>query len=156
MLNKIIAVGMMLFLFSGCAQLPKLEKDEPYSLKQFNQDQASAAQAYANKDYEQALFLNKRIYKHVKDDARVVFRLANTYSRLNLNQKAVEHYRLALSLDPKLSKAWFNMAMVQLKENIGTWSEMVNQVPDSDPLNAKAKYMAHGLLDYVDAIDQAK
>lgn len=153
---KKFGLVFLVLLLSACAQLqPQVEK-APYGLKQFNQDQAQAAKAYASKDYEQALSLYKRIYQHVKDDANVVFRLANTYSRLNLNQKAVEHYRLALQLDPKLSKAWFNMGMVQLKENITTWSEMASQLPESDPLHAKAKYMAHGLLDYVDAIDSVK
>ena len=66
------------------------------------------------------------------------FRLGNSYARLNNHGAAIQSYQQALNRDPRNSKTWHNLGIVQLKLATNTFIEMQNNTNADDPLNRRA------------------
>jgi tetratricopeptide (TPR) repeat protein len=69
------------------------------------------------------------------------FKLGNIYVRTNRPAAAVNLYREAVLRDPKYSKAWYNLSIVQLKQTAYSLTEMLHYTNINDPLYNKAKEM---------------
>ncbi len=73
------------------------------------------------------------------------FKLGNVYVRTNRPAAAINLYREAVLRDPKYSKAWYNLGIVQLKQTAYSLSEMLHYTDINDPLYNKAKDMLDGI-----------
>lgn len=71
------------------------------------------------------------------------FRLGNIYARSQRPDAAIVAYREAVLRDPKYTKAWYNMGIIQLRQAANSLNEMQIYADREDPLFDKGK----GLLD---------
>jgi cytochrome c-type biogenesis protein CcmH/NrfG len=101
--------------------------------------------AYINDD----LVTSEKGYKTLVNKTPTVaenwFKLGNIYVRTNRPAAAVNLYREAILRDPKYSKAWYNLGIVQLKQTAYSLSEMLLYTDINDPLYNKAKDMLDGI-----------
>ncbi len=107
-------------------------------------------EAYINDD----LITSEKGYEILVREMPIVaenwFRLANIYVRTNRPAAAIDLYREALVRDPKYSKAWYNLSIVQLKQTAYSLSEMLNYTSSDDPLYDKAKSLLEGIQTIID------
>jgi len=106
---------------------------------------SQADRAYSNDD----LVASERDYKILVQEIPGValhwFRLGNIYVRTNRPAEAVKLYREAVLRDPKYSKAWYNLSIIQLKQTAYSLNEMLLYTDINDPLYNKAKDMLDGI-----------
>lgn len=142
---KILSIAALCWLMAGCVvNTPKLSSDgikTSYSI---------ANKAYADKDYNLALFEYLKLSETVQADAIIWFRIGNSYTRLERYDKAVESYEKSVLIDPRLSKAWHNMGVIQLKQSVNTWRQMLIHISKDDVLYGKALSISKKLLEVVD------
>jgi len=102
-------------------------------------------EAYLNDD----LVTSEKGYEILVREMPIVaenwYRLANIYVRTNRPVAAINLYREALVRDPKHSKAWYNLSIVQLKQTAYSLSEMLHYTSSDDPLYDKAKGLLEGI-----------
>ncbi|HHJ13254.1 MAG TPA: tetratricopeptide repeat protein [Gammaproteobacteria bacterium] len=140
-----LLLAPLLLTLAGCAGLAPRGGDDLFDL------QRRAAQAYQEQHYEAALPLYLELTERVPRDALAWFRLGNVQARLAQPDAAVQSYRHALLLNPKLGKAWYNMGLVQLREAAATYTEMAAHIEPVDPLQPRALHNAEVLLELLGA-----
>lgn len=134
-----LGAGFFLLL-TACANMPGKPGADLFDL------QRQAAEAYQQQHYKSALAFYQRLAQQVPGDALIWFRLGNVQARLSMPDEAVASYRHALLLNPRLSKAWHNMGVIQLRQAAATYTEMATQVDPIDPLHGLALHNAEQLL----------
>jgi tetratricopeptide (TPR) repeat protein len=135
------------WLMVGCVTnmpKPKMSADD------INASYSTANQAYADKNYKLALFEYLKLSEGIGADAVIWFRIGNTYTRLENYEKGIAAYEKSVLLDPRLSKAWHNMGVIQLKQSVNTWRQMLVYISKDDPLYDKALSLSKKLLEVVD------
>ncbi len=96
-----------------------------------------AETAYLNNDLNKSAEAYEILVEKIPQEATYWFRLANIYVKTNRPQEAIELYREALIRDPKFSKAWYNLSIVQLKQTAYNLNEMLIYTDPNDPLYEK-------------------
>ncbi|MFT6389117.1 MAG: tetratricopeptide (TPR) repeat protein [Cellvibrionaceae bacterium] len=147
LIYKTLPIILFCWLMVGCVTnlpKPKMTADE---IKTSN---TIANQAYADKNYKLALFEYLKLSEAIGQDAVIWFRIGNTYARLENNDKAIDAYEKSVLLDPRLSKAWHNMGVIQLKQSVNTWRQMLVYISKDDPLYEKALNLSKKLLEVAD------
>ncbi len=94
-------------LGSGCATVKNPTPDAYALIK-------AADYAYERSQWQEAEKFYLNVIDAVPSDAYAYFRLGNTYTRQHRFMEAIEAYRHALAIDPKLVKAYNNLAAVHL------------------------------------------
>jgi len=102
--------------------------------------------AYQEGDYPLAISRFEELTATIPKDADLWFRLGNAYARNKQPKKAVSAYENALLRDPELSKAWYNMGLVYLKEAMKTFDEMSRYVPAEDPAGQRGRFLRDALV----------
>ncbi len=110
----------------------------------------SANKAYTDKNYELALLEYLELSETLRAVPIIWFRIGNTYTRLENYEKGIAAYEKSVLLDPRLSKAWHNMGVIQLKQSVNTWRQMLVYISKDDPLYDKALSLSKKLLEVVD------
>jgi tetratricopeptide (TPR) repeat protein len=110
----------------------------------------AANEAYDEKNYQLALSEYLKLTKNIGADAIIWFRIGNSYNYLENYDEAVQAYEKSVSLDPRLSKAWHNMGVLQLKMSVNTWRQMLVYISKDDPLYERAIDISQKLLEVVD------
>jgi len=107
--------------------------------------QIQADKAYLNDD----LVASKRDYEILVQELPAIalhwFRLGNIYVRTNRPDAAINLYREAVLRDPKYTKAWYNLGIVQLKQTAYSLNEMLIYTDANDPLYNKAEDMLQNI-----------
>jgi len=139
MKNYIIIVACL--FFTGCAstqtQIPAEEVRSLY---------AEGDLAYQNNEHQKALKIYIKLSSQLPSDATLWFKIGNSYARLDKQSQAIEAYEKAVVIDPYLSKAWHNIGVIQLKQSVNTWLQMLIYIPKNDPLHAKAVNLSKNLI----------
>ena len=120
------------------------------SLEELIQLQQNAQAAYQDKDWDKAVDYYGTLSQRMPSDAEIWFRLGNSYARLNKHGAAIQSYQQALSRDPKNSKTWHNLGIVQLKLATNTFIEMQNNTNADDPLNRRATYVINAITNLLE------
>ncbi len=146
MMTRPVLILCLLWSLAGCANLPgpTAAGGDLFKL------QEQAARNYQKKNYQAALPLYTQLSKRVPGDALTWFQLGNVQAHLKHPDAAIKAYRQALTLNPKLARAWHNMGLIQLREAAATYTEMAANVPPVDPLQADALHKAQVLLQLLD------
>lgn len=143
-LRSFIIIALFLNL-SACNLSGIKEENEEAAKIDFFELQKQADTAYLNDD----LVASERDYQILVKEMPTValhwFRLGNIYVRTNRPNAAINLYREAVLRDPKYSKAWYNLGIVQLKQTAYSLNEMLIYTDIYDPLYNKAKHMLNGI-----------
>jgi len=107
--------------------------------------QKQADTAYLNDDLVASEKGYEILVKELPAIALHWFRLGNIYVRTNRPDAAINLYREAVLRNPKYSKAWYNLGIVQLKQTAYSLNEMLLYTDINDPLYNKAKDMLDGI-----------
>jgi tetratricopeptide (TPR) repeat protein len=102
---------------------------------------ALAETAYASKDWEAAEQNYVIITRAIPKEATPWFRLGNIYARTNRPDFAVRAYKEALLREPGLSKAWYNMGLVQLRQSANSFLQMRTHTEEQSEAQIRAETM---------------
>ncbi len=126
----------------------KIESEQ--SLEELIELKQNAQVAYQNRDWDKAVEYYGILSQRMPSDAEIWFRLGNSYARLNKHGAAIQSYQQALSRDPRNSKTWHNLGIVQLKLATNTFIEMQNNTNADDPLNRRATYVINAITNLLE------
>jgi tetratricopeptide (TPR) repeat protein len=110
----------------------------------------NAQVAYQNRDWNKAVEYYGSLSQRIPNDAEIWFRLGNSYARLNKHGAAIQSYQQALNRDPRNSKTWHNLGIVQLKLAANTFVEMQSNINADDPLNRRATYVINAITNLLE------
>jgi len=110
----------------------------------------NAQVAYQNRDWNKAVEYYGSLSRRMPNDAEIWFRLGNSYARLNKHGAAIQSYQQALKRDPRNSKTWHNLGIVQLKLAVNTFTEMQSNTNANDPLNKRATYVINAITNLLE------
>ncbi|MFB3101610.1 MAG: tetratricopeptide repeat protein [Gammaproteobacteria bacterium] len=135
----------------GCS-LQNIQSDKPSpELSDIVQLEQTAKKAYLSEDWATAEKAYKNLTLQIPGDAEPWFRLGNIYARTNNLDAAVATYREALIRDPKNSKIWHNLGVIQLKQAANTFLEMQQYTEENDPLSLRARYAVNSIANLIDS-----
>lgn len=98
----------------------------------------AAAQAYANRDWTEAERQYVLLTSRVPQEPEPWFRLGNVYARTARPELAVRAYQEAVLRNPKHTRAWHNMGVVQLRQAAASLRELERFGQPDDPLHQRA------------------
>lgn len=134
---------------SGC-NLQNVQQDKPATeLSEIAQIEQEARTAYQNEDWATAEKAYRSLTIQVPGEAEPWFRLGNVYARSNNLDAAVATYREALVRDPRNSKVWHNMGVIQLKQAANTFLEMQQYTEENDPLGLRARHAVNSIANLI-------
>ncbi len=135
----------------GC-NLQNLQADKPSpDLADITQLGKTAKKAYLDEDWATAEKAYKSLTLQIPGNVEPWFRLGNIYARTNKLNAAVATYREALIRDPKNSKIWHNLGVIQLKQAANTFLEMQQYTEENDPLGIRARYAVNSIANLIDS-----
>jgi len=126
------------------------ETEAKENLEELIKLKQNAQVAYKNKDWDKAVDYYGALTQRIPNDSEIWFRLGNSYARLNKHGAAIQSYQQALSRDPRNSKTWHNLGIVQLKLATNTFIEMQNNTNADDPLNRRATYVINAITNLLE------
>jgi tetratricopeptide (TPR) repeat protein len=137
---KFITVLLLVTNLSGCntAGIKETDGAAKIDLLVLREE---ADSAYLNGDLATSEKHYETLVREIPEEALHWYRLANIYVRTNRPYAAINLYREAVIRDPEFSKAWYNMAIVQLKQTAFSLNEMLVYTDRHDPLYSKAATM---------------
>lgn len=128
------AVVLLSLLLGGCGASGLLvDRDQAYKF-------------YDQGDYATACQQFEQLVSEIPKDDELWFRMANACARAEYPQKAIDAYQEALVRNPSLTKAWYNMGIVQMQTALNSFTEMQRYTPVTDPIRQKGEEMQEGLL----------
>ncbi len=135
----------------GCS-LQNIQSDKPSpELSDIVQLEQTARKAYLDEDWATAEEAYKKLTLQLPGEVEPWFRLGNIYARTNNLDAAVATYREALIRDPKNSKIWHNLGVIQLKQAANTFLEMQQYTEENDPLSLRARYAVNSIANLIDS-----
>jgi Tfp pilus assembly protein PilF len=125
---RVILVGVLALITAGCATTaaPKLDSTV--------RDRIAADKFYDAADCAQALPLYLKINETLNGDKHSLLRAGNCYAIDGQLDKAEQHFKSALEIDPSFAKAWNNLFLIQSRELLQTNTQMAKY------LNANAEF----------------
>lgn len=134
-INYRSSVFLLGLLLSGCAGSSNLTADRDL-----------AFQAYAQGDYQNACVQLELLAGKISKDADIWFKMGNACAKAQYPQKAVEAYQKAVLRDPEMSKAWYNMGIVQLQAALKTFIEMNQYAGEDRAVHMQGQKLRDALL----------
>jgi len=134
-----LLLGVLLFVgVTGCAltQTKPEQAEKPFEVLL-----TEAQKTYHNKDWARSESLYSDLIRLAPSNGDLWFRLGNIFARLNKADQAVAAYREALVRVKGNSKAWHNMAIVQLKQAANSFQRLRVHAKPGDPLTNEAREM---------------
>ncbi len=139
----------ILVLQTACAGGPGARDKAVAEVDLFQVRQAAEA-SYAAKDYAESEKQYTLLVKKVPVEAENWFRLGNIYARSGRPDQAIAAYREALVRAPDHSKAWFNMAILQLRIAANSLTEMQKNAPPGDPVAERSREVLAQLIKLIE------
>lgn len=102
---------------------------------------------YKNGNYGEAVKQFEFLTSEVPKDANFWFYLGNSYFKNNQPQQAIIAYENAIIRDPKLSKGWYNLGLVHIRQAQQVFMDMQEYVPLNDPVKELSEKKLEKLLE---------
>lgn len=141
--SRIILLLSISFFTVACSNTPRINGSEmpPVdSITVYRHDLMMAEQSYQQQDYPLALRQYTSLFERSKQDTAVLFRLGNIYVHLKQHKNAVIAYEQVLSINSKMSKAWYNLAVIRMRVSLNTWQKMADTIAVTDPYYPAAQH----------------
>ena len=160
----LIALCLALSVATGCSRNETTNKSQSINavtrgseeLANAKKTQADTAQllalaeaSYNAKDWEAAEKNYVAITQAIPKEAHPWFRLGNIYARTERPDFAVRAYKEALLRDSSLSKAWYNMGLVQLRQSANSFLQMRTYTPENSSAQERADAMYESIIDVI-------
>jgi tetratricopeptide (TPR) repeat protein len=134
LMKPLLAALLFSLVLTGCASHDlALSREDAY-------------RAYQDGDYSTAVVQFEMLAREMPGDAELWFRLGNAYAKAMMPEQAVAAYRNSLLRDPQLSKAWYNMGVIQMQTALKSFLDMQDYVSADDPVGVRGLGMRDGLL----------
>lgn len=144
--RRILIIVLTLTL-AGCAS-QSLQQEQEAEVDLFDLRER-ADEAYEQGDMAAGEKHYSALIEEVPGEAKPWFRLANIYARTDRPGAAVRAYREALIRDPEMSKAWYNMGIVQLREAAHSFNELQVYADPEDPLYTQGRTLLEGIMELI-------
>lgn len=129
-------------LLSGCAAtMPQKE-----AVTDVNTLAQQADAAYQRGDLAESGRLYTRLTSAAPDVAYYWYRLGNSQAGTDQPYAAIQTYAEALTREPGMTAAWYNMGMVQLRLAAHTFHAMQAHADPADPLSVRSRAYLEGIL----------
>jgi len=152
-----LAVAVLLALSLAAQQPAKPAVKKPAAGKREpHAPLAAAQQAIEEKQYDTAIALLENFLLENPGHGEALFNLAYAYSLAGRNSEAIDTYREALEVEPKLFPARFNLGMLLAKEKkTGEAAEEFLRAAELEPENYRAHLFAAAALEESGRKDEA-
>ncbi|MDX1518795.1 MAG: tetratricopeptide repeat protein [Gammaproteobacteria bacterium] len=139
--------GLLILILSGtaCNNLATKPDQEPTDLKDVATTQQRAKLAYDAGNWVNAEMHYLKLTRLVPGDAEPWFRLGNIYTRLNRPDDAIRAYQESIVRNPKNTKTWHNLGIVQLRQATNTFVQLQQYSDPGDPLNQRAGFVVNAM-----------
>ena len=145
---KVAVVFFLCFFLNACSNSQSKKDDETAKVDILEINKLADA-AYARGDMEESEKHYSVINREIPKEVLPWFRLANIYARTKRPDPAIRAYREVLVRDPAYANAWFNLAIVQLKQAANSFNEMQIYTDPSHPLHQRSKEAFEGILELI-------
>lgn len=133
------ALALMLIL-TGCA-VGKLDARQAFALHE------QAETLYQQGEYLAALPLFQQMARRFPRDAEFQLRIGNCYAFDGQYEQAVSAYEVAVTIDPRHSRAWYNLSYVRAQMLAATVMRMLQSLDPTDPEALRMKKLAIAVLE---------
>jgi tetratricopeptide (TPR) repeat protein len=152
---RILIIALVLGGLAGCSA-PSVRKPTP------TETGLLEIQRLGDSAYEEGNLLDSEkhysvLVREIPAEAQNWFRLGNVYARTQRPDAAVAAYREAVVRNPKLTKAWYNMGIVQLRQAVNSFGELeIYAGSGDDALVDQGRSIVDGILNLLapDADDE--
>ena len=117
---------------------------------------AQAESAYAKLEWARAAVLYAELVKRDTANADYWFKLGNSEARAGNSERAVAALTRAARLEPEMSKAWFNLSVVELRRARQALEALLQNAAADDAHSARADALLERLTAVLDELRQAQ
>lgn len=150
---------VLLLALAGCAeQLAAMRGDNDTEEEVVDTFQLMrvAEEAYQEEDWASAQKYYEALVRLVPTESQFWFKLGNVYVRRDVPDLAVGAFKEAVVRDPQLTKAWFNMGVVQLRQTANTFLQMKVHSEEGTSDAATADVLYQKIIDIMQPEDAAQ
>ena len=143
LLIKLGGIICTCLILSACTPTQKIlpdTKPDPFETEKL------AATAYEKGDFLESEKHYTVLVREVPEEALPWFRLGNIYASTNRPDAAISAYREALIRDPEMTKIWFNMGVLQLKQAANSFEQLGIYGDKDDPLYLRSRDLLDGII----------
>ncbi|MFT5133391.1 MAG: tetratricopeptide (TPR) repeat protein [Gammaproteobacteria bacterium] len=148
MLDKITFILFICLVLSACNMTQTKKDEETVKVDVLEIDKLASA-AYERGDTVESEKHYSQLVREVPKEILPWFRLGNIYARTKRLDAAILAYKEVLIRDQSYANAWYNMAIVQLKQAASSFNEMQIYTDPSHPLHKRSKVAFDGILDLI-------
>lgn len=154
--NKTICILLIsMLMLAGCTgQMLKQDTPEKKPQADLYQLRLEANKAYMSGDMKTSEKDYAELVKAVPGEADLWFRLGNVYARTQRPDAAIKAYREALIREPQMSKAWYNMGIMQLRQSVYSFSQLQVYTDPDNPLYNEGKHLLDGIIGLIGKGDE--
>jgi tetratricopeptide (TPR) repeat protein len=145
---KIVGAVFLCFFLAACSG-GQIKNDDETTKVDILEINKLADAAYASGDMEESEKHYSVLIREIPKEVLPWFRLANVYARTKRPDPAVRAYKEVLVRNPAYANAWFNMAIVQLKQAASSFNEMQIYTDSTHPLYPRSKQAFEGILELI-------
>jgi len=135
---------LLLALLAGCQAVAPVRSEDLVALER------KAAAAYQARDWARALPAYEKLTRRVPREAGFWFRLGNVHAHLRQPEPAIAAWQRAVTLNPREGRAWHNIGITRLRQAANAFTQMAQNLPPEDPLQARALALSERVLDILE------
>lgn len=141
---------ILICAFFSCVACTAPKKPDLLSLN------TAASVAYESGDYKVAEEIYVEMLQYSQDNPDLYFRLGNCLAQQNKVNEAIESYQTAITLNPNLFKAWYNMGNLQLSQASNSFTQLLQLMPPSNPIYGQVLLIVEQLLEEEESLSSDK
>ncbi|QBF82520.1 tetratricopeptide repeat protein [Shewanella maritima] len=138
-----LIVALALVGLTACSSAPSQEEHQGNQQILVIQQQAEHAYKTAMLDQAESLYIE--VLKSVPNYAPAWFRLGNIYTRTGRHDAAINAYLKCLELEPKNTKALYNISLVRIKQSTQVLQQAQRQADPNSVVTKQVNALLNAL-----------
>ncbi|MEM7540163.1 MAG: tetratricopeptide repeat protein [Pseudomonadota bacterium] len=148
-LRTLASIVLFASLLGCSAKNAKPDDKKPLGPDELRQVEQSAVESYSKREWLAAAIAYRRLTIAVPGDPDFWFRLGTAEARLGNSDRALAAYREAVVRDPKMSKGWYNLSVVEIRRAQNALTQLIRFAPDNDDNAARAASLLEALSELI-------
>lgn len=146
--NHVILAVFFVFSLASCSTMPLIGNSAETDENEIDivELERTADLAYQQNDLVESERQYAELARRMPELALHWFRLGNVFARTQRPDAAINAYREAVLRDPKYTRAWYNMSIVQIRQAANSLNEMQTYAEAEDPLYEQGKKLLDDVL----------